>query len=301
MVRWWVVGFECDLGVMVRVRFITSFHVSNRLKMANRCGTCGKRAATLQETVRHHWHNHNEAALCVVRPIWDAEKGAHVYHRLKFKVTPETIPDASTLHVDDINWTIAPPSPSGIGPTPQQRQPKLSDTPVRCTTTQQVSFDVPEQLNQTIGYEQTDLLCDSLADMSLENRHLVQELITIFPDVAKNLDASGKLHDWGKALKMIKDNKLPLDNIAHELFFDVFQWYDLDHPGMMRYSPRVKQFWSIGYKLFKERWKNRWYKLYILNIYIYLFVYGLYFYTDYIQSILHFMLFLFTWIQFLSL
>ena len=70
---------------------------------------------------------------------------------------------------------------------------------VRCTTAQQVSFDVPEQLNQTIGYEQdeqTDLLCDSLADMSLENRHLVQELITIFPDVA-----SGKLHDWGKALK----------------------------------------------------------------------------------------------------
>ena len=64
-------------------------------------------------------------------------------------------------------------------------------------------FDVPEQLNE-IGYErdeQTYLLCDSLADMSLENRHLVQELISIFPDVANNLDASGKLHDWGKSLK----------------------------------------------------------------------------------------------------
>ena len=164
MVRLWVVGFECDFGVVVRVRFITSFDVSNRLKMANRCGTCGKRSATLQETVRHHWQNHNEAALCVVRPIWDAEKGAHVYQRLNYKVTPETIPDASTLHVDDINWTITPPLPSGIGPTPQQRQPKLSDTLVRCTTAQQVSFDVQEQLNQTIGYEQdeqTDLLCDS--------------------------------------------------------------------------------------------------------------------------------------------
>ena len=58
-------------------------------------------------------------------------------------------------------------------------------------------FDVQEQLNETIEYEQdeqTDLLCDSLADMSLENsladmslenRHLVQELISIFPDVAK--------------------------------------------------------------------------------------------------------------------
>ena len=237
MVRLWVVGFECDFGVVVRVRFMTSFDVSNRLKMANRWGTCGKRSATLQETVRHHWQNHNEAALCVVRPLWDAKKGAHVYQRLNYKVTPETIPDASTLHVDDINWTITPPLPSGIGPTPQQRQPKLSDTPVRCTTAQQVSFDIPEQLNQTIGYEQdeqTDLLCDSLADMSLENRHLVQELITIFPDVAKNVDASGKLHDWGKALKMIKDNKLPLDNIAHELFLTwsngmistTLEWWD---------------------------------------------------------------------------
>ena len=36
MVRLWVVGFECDFGVVVRVRFITSFDVSNRLKMANR-------------------------------------------------------------------------------------------------------------------------------------------------------------------------------------------------------------------------------------------------------------------------
>ena len=65
-----------------------------------------------------------------------------------------------------------------------------------------LSFDVPEQLNE-IGYEQdeqTDLLCDSLADMSLDNRHLVQEMISIFPDVANNLDASGKRHDWGKSL-----------------------------------------------------------------------------------------------------
>ena len=31
----------------------------------------------------------------------------------------------------------------------------------------------------------TVALCDSLADMSLENRHLVQELVSIFPDVAK--------------------------------------------------------------------------------------------------------------------
>ena len=161
--------------------------------MANRCGICRKRSATLQETVKHHWQNHKEYALCVVRPIWDAEKRTHVYQMLNYKVTPETIPDASTLDVDYINWTITPPLPSGIGHAPQPKQPKLSGTPVRCTRAQKVPFDVQEQLNETIGYEQdeqTDLLCDSVADMSLENRHLVQELISIFPDVAKKLDAS---------------------------------------------------------------------------------------------------------------
>ena len=73
-----------------------------------------------------------------------------------------------------------------------------------------------------------------LLNSSLENRHLVQELIIIFPDVAKHLDASGKLHDGGKALKMIMDNKLPLDNIAHELFLTLsngmisttLEWWD---------------------------------------------------------------------------
>ena len=48
------------------------------------------------------------------------------------------------------------------------------------------------------------------------------------------MDASGKSHDWGEALKMIKDNKLPLGNIAHELFLTLsnrmisttLEWWD---------------------------------------------------------------------------
>ena len=100
-----------------------------------------------------------------------------MYQTLNYKVTPETIPDASTLDVDDINWILTHPLPSGIGHTPQPKQPKLSGTPVRCTTAQKVPLDVQEQLHETIGNFMT-----------------------------------------GKSLKMIKDNKLPLDNIAHELF-----------------------------------------------------------------------------------
>ena len=114
------------MGGWVRVRF----WCCGSCEMANRCGTCRKHSATLQETVKHHWQNHKESAWCVVRPIWDAEKGTCVYQTLNYKVTPETIPDASTLDVDDINWTITPPLPSGIGNTPH---PKVSGTPVRCT------------------------------------------------------------------------------------------------------------------------------------------------------------------------
>ena len=130
-------------------------------------------------------------------------------------------------------------------------------------TAQKLSFVVLEQLNEIVSlYEQdkqTHLLCDSLADMPLDNRHLVQELISIFPDVENNLDASGKLQDWGKALKMIKDNHLPQNNIAHviELFSDVVQWSDLDHHRMMRYRPKVKQFWSIGYNTASRRTHDR--------------------------------------------
>ena len=71
-----MVGFECDLGVMVRVRFITSFHVSNRLKMANRCGTCGKRAAILQETVRHLVAQLQRSCIvCSTADMWMQRKG----------------------------------------------------------------------------------------------------------------------------------------------------------------------------------------------------------------------------------
>ena len=81
-------GFQSDFAVVVRVRINIFFYdVSNRLKMANRCGTCRKRSAILQDTVDHHWQNHKEAAPCVARPIWDTEKRTHVYQSLNYNVT----------------------------------------------------------------------------------------------------------------------------------------------------------------------------------------------------------------------
>ena len=55
-----------------------------------------------------------------------------------------------------------------------------------------------------------------------------------------------------RTLKMIKYGTLPFENKAHDLF-DVVQWHSLEHPGNMRHSEKVKRFWGVGYKLFKER------------------------------------------------
>ena len=49
-------------------------------------------------------------------------EGTHVYQTLNNNVTPETIPDASTLDINDINWTITPPLTSDIGHTQQPKQ-----------------------------------------------------------------------------------------------------------------------------------------------------------------------------------
>ena len=73
---------------------------------------------------------------------------------------------------------------------------------------------------------------------------------------------------------MIKYGTLPFENIAHDLF--MVQWHSLEHTGNMRHNEKVNRFWSIGYKLFNERfvrymgrYKNKeeyWHSGIVLNL-----------------------------------
>jgi hypothetical protein len=54
-------------------------------------------------------------------------------------------------------------------------------------------------------------------------------------------------------MELVNEGNFSCENIAFQLFLDVIQWYSLDSSYQMRYSSETKHFWSLGYKLFKEK------------------------------------------------
>lgn len=55
-----------------------------------------------------------------------------------------------------------------------------------------------------------------------------------------------------------------MKNIAYILFLDLVAWFSLENGHQMRYTEEVKQFWKVGGKLFKRKfrrfmggWKNQ--------------------------------------------
>lgn len=45
-----------------------------------------------------------------------------------------------------------------------------------------------------------------------------------------------------------------MDNIAYLLFLDVCRFFSCRNTSSMRYSPVVKRFWRVGYRLFHSKW-----------------------------------------------
>ena len=56
--------------------------------------------------------------------------------------------------------------------------------------------------------------------------------------------------EWINYIRMLGSNEFPLKNIVHLLFLDVCRWYKCGNTVSMRYSPEIKHFWLLGYKLF---------------------------------------------------
>ena len=56
--------------------------------------------------------------------------------------------------------------------------------------------------------------------------------------------------EWINYIRMLGSNEFPLKNIVHLLFLDICRWYKCGNTVSMRYSPEIKHFWLLGYKLF---------------------------------------------------
>ena len=58
---------------------------------------------------------------------------------------------------------------------------------------------------------------------------------------------------WLKFNKLLAKNNFPTNNIAYLLFSDIVNFFSLDSPYSIQYHSETKQFWSLGYKIFKGK------------------------------------------------
>ena len=82
---------------------------------------------------------------------------------------------------------------------------------------------------------------------------MIDEIQNLLPSVIETVRKENQEDMCLKFNHLLAENKLPLTNIASLLFKDIVEWYSLDQSTSMRYSPEVKKFWRVGFKLFKGR------------------------------------------------
>ena len=83
-------------------------------------------------------------------------------------------------------------------------------------------------------------------------QQIYDKIIKSLPGAIRTLILHAKETSFVKFVSLLEEEKLPMTNIAL-LFLDVVEWFSKGNTHNMRYSPEVKQFWRIGYKLFKGK------------------------------------------------
>ena len=117
-----------------------------------------------------------------------------------------------------------------------------------------------------IGTETDDSVSIYVSDMSAEDQSIIKEMLELFPTILYALKPTGRLRGWTNFIKLLADGTFPVDNLAFQLLMDVSKWYSSETVYGMRYSEEVKHFWTLGYKLFKEKFYG-WTQEYRTNFY----------------------------------
>ncbi len=85
-----------------------------------------------------------------------------------------------------------------------------------------------------------------------ERSDLITELESLLPRVTAFLKERDQLDDWTSFMRQLSEGTFPTNNLAYKLFLDVVKLHEQGSIYAMRYSPTVKQFWAVGYRLFKS-------------------------------------------------
>ena len=86
-----------------------------------------------------------------------------------------------------------------------------------------------------------------------EDIEIIQSLM---PEVVKNFGEHKLKGEFIAFLKLVAADRIPMDNIALLLLFDVARWYSLENTKTMTYPETTKLFWRIGMKLFHGSFLN---------------------------------------------
>ena len=62
-----------------------------------------------------------------------------------------------------------------------------------------------------------------------EQEQLIDEMVELIPTVMEKLQKEKLVVDFCQLLRLIREEKLPLQNIALHLHFDVVRWYSVDN------------------------------------------------------------------------
>ena len=84
-------------------------------------------------------------------------------------------------------------------------------------------------------------------------KNAVDHLQKLLPAVTSHLAENGRLDDWLSFFKLVESGEFNVSHIAAQLFLDVIQFAVVKDVRAMRYTPAVKQFWSIGQSLFRAK------------------------------------------------
>jgi len=79
---------------------------------------------------------------------------------------------------------------------------------------------------------------------------VTEEIIEIIPGVLSKLGRRGLLTDFCNLLRLIHEDKFPLNNISFLLLLEVVRWYSLTNTSQMFYSSETMKFWKVLFRLF---------------------------------------------------
>lgn len=105
----------------------------------------------------------------------------------------------------------------------------------------------------TIGDDSYEIEDDNLLTDSHRVKAASDQLQKLLPKVTQHMTYIGILYEWVAFFNMINNGEFNAYHIAVQLFLDVVKISTVDDVHGMRYSPGVKEFWTVGQSLFRDK------------------------------------------------